>query len=52
MKLKSILLLLLGFGITCFGQENLSYQKPSPEILAPFGKLKGEAQVEIPDPGS
>lgn len=34
MKLKSILLLLLGFGITCFGQENLSYQKPSAEILA------------------
>lgn len=34
MKLKSILLLLLGFGITCFGQENLSYQKPSDVILA------------------
>ncbi|WP_298120087.1 prolyl oligopeptidase family serine peptidase [Flavobacterium sp.] len=34
MKLKSIFLLLLGFGITCFGQENLSYKKPSAEILA------------------
>jgi len=34
MKIKSILLLLLGFSINCFGQENLSYQKPSAEILA------------------
>ena len=34
MKLKSILLLFLGFGFSCFGQENLNYQKPSAEILA------------------
>ena len=34
MKIKSILFLLLGFSINCFGQENLSYQKPSSEILA------------------
>ncbi len=34
MKVKSILFLFLGLCFTCLGQENLSYQKPSPEILA------------------
>jgi dipeptidyl aminopeptidase/acylaminoacyl peptidase len=34
MKIKLHILLLLGFDFICLGQENLTYQKPSAEILA------------------
>ena len=34
MKITTTFLLFIGFSITAFAQENLSYQKPSKEILA------------------